>query len=407
MLKGFPKVAAIASSWPAVLAICILLLVARRPDAFIKPQFWAEDFLFLTDAETSGFHSLIEPKAGYLHAIPRLAALTARIVDPILQPAVFLVWWLIVWGLLFFSIYSPRSLLPGKSLLALATVLVPHQGEVFFNPTNAQWIGGLALVLVALRSDPKSPIAWTFDVGVLILLGLSGPFSIVCVPLLLLRWWHERSWQSAVLFVTCLSVAIVQYRFIASYPPDTEFTGPFSAASLLAAFCYRIPAGLVVGAAFLPNLGRATIIGVGLMLIAGMVWRTCAVRGQRILLTLVAAMILFFVVGTLRKRFDLWAHLTLTGGDRYFYIPKVIALWVLTIVACTDPKSVARWAASTALVASMIVNTTLFRFPDYREYGWYAQCDDIRSGKEVVVTVNPDWKFRYQRGKGIIFGPYH
>jgi hypothetical protein len=52
----------------------LLILVIRRPDAFLNPQFWAEDFFFLLDAEKMGVSAFVMARGGYLHLLPRAIA---------------------------------------------------------------------------------------------------------------------------------------------------------------------------------------------------------------------------------------------------------------------------------------------------------------------------------------------
>src|SRR5258708_34049507 len=53
-----------------------LVVISRRPDAILNPQFWAEDGVtFYRDAYTGGFRSLVLPYVGYLVSLQRLVAL--------------------------------------------------------------------------------------------------------------------------------------------------------------------------------------------------------------------------------------------------------------------------------------------------------------------------------------------
>jgi hypothetical protein len=58
------------------MVVAVLLIVSRRPDAILHPQFWAEDgYQYWSQAyEFGGLHVLFRPEAGYLQLFPRLAA---------------------------------------------------------------------------------------------------------------------------------------------------------------------------------------------------------------------------------------------------------------------------------------------------------------------------------------------
>ncbi len=54
--------------------------MARRPDALFSAQPWAEDGgVFLTQAISNSWGSLLIPYAGYLHTFPRLLAMISLI----------------------------------------------------------------------------------------------------------------------------------------------------------------------------------------------------------------------------------------------------------------------------------------------------------------------------------------
>ncbi len=179
-----------------VIVAGLVLLFFRRPDAFTRPEFWAEDFMFMLAAERSGLASLFAPQAGYLHLIPRLIAWPASYLDPSIQPGFYLLGWLVVTFAVVFACFSPRLDLPLKPLLAAAVLIVPHTGEVFFTPTNAQWVAALGILLTILKSDPRRPREWATDLAFVVVAGLSGPFSIFCLPLFFVRA-RASAWVSS------------------------------------------------------------------------------------------------------------------------------------------------------------------------------------------------------------------
>ena len=108
---------------------------------------------------------------------------------------------------------------------------------------------------------------------------------------------------------------------------------------------------------------------------------------------------------TLRKRFDLWGFGDIRNGDRYFYIPKVILLWVVGIVFASERIQWVKWTALALMFCSVACNAPRFQFEPYTDFHWYAKCPDIRAGRQVEVMINPGWKFRYVRGSQESAGP--
>ncbi|MCX6952049.1 MAG: hypothetical protein NTV51_07765, partial [Verrucomicrobia bacterium] len=150
----FKRIAAFLARPPlwATLVVCAGILVARRPELFLHPQFWAEDgTLFFAEGWTHGARTLLMPYAGYLHTAQRLVTLLALLFDPRWAPAIF------VGGASALTLYvaarTQSSRLPFRPQVAfaLAVVLVPDAFEVLLFLVNIQWVlaGGLLLLLVS------------------------------------------------------------------------------------------------------------------------------------------------------------------------------------------------------------------------------------------------------------------
>jgi hypothetical protein len=386
--------------------VALLVLFGRRPDAFFRPQFWAEDFVFLTGAEKVGFASFARPQAGYLHFIPRLIAWPATWIDPAWQPALFVAGWLAVALTIVYACLSPRHTLPLKPWLAAAVLLVPHSGEVFFTPTNAQWAAALGLLLTLAKVDPVRASDWLADLGILFFAGLSGPFIIFAVPLFAFRAVQRKTAASRWLAGVALALAGTQGWFIGHEAPDREFVGPFAALGLCANVCFRLPGNLFFGALLTGTTSKVIVIalGAGVLGFVGF----AAFRSEQHRATLgsfLGFVVLLLTCTTLRKRFDLWGYGDIANGDRYFFIPKVVLLWTVGIVFATQRVRWIKWAAGTLMVSSLACNAPRFQFTPLKNFGWYERCPEIRAGHEIEITINPGWKFRYQRGSHASAGP--
>src|SRR6266851_5375764 len=65
----------------AIFLIAFVLLFARRPDAILHAQFYAEDgAYFYSDAYQFGWRCLLMPYGGYLSTLLRLIGLLAQLV---------------------------------------------------------------------------------------------------------------------------------------------------------------------------------------------------------------------------------------------------------------------------------------------------------------------------------------
>lgn len=390
----------------AVLALAVLILFARRPDAFLHPQFWAEDFLFFGDAERYGIKSLVMPIVGYLHLIPRTIAWLSAPWDPLLQPILYTLGSLGVVMVVLLGCLSTRHDLPWKPLLALAVVLVPHSGEVFFNPTNTQWIAALTLLLVACKRDPTTRLQTATDVGTLVFAGLSGPFSIFALPGFALRAWQRRSHSSFVYLGVSAITAAIQLACILILPSFPEFTGEFSSIKLLTIISYRLPFTLYLGVAATTQLGPIVPIGFAVLVLGLFAAASARLRENRLELTFLVLFIATLLVATtFKKRFDLWNFGDLSNGDRYFFIPKVVILWISIILASQSTHQRLRKLLLVLTLAGLVLNLPRFSFAPFKIHPWYSLCPDIRQGKKIEIKINPGWTFRYQRNRHFE-GPY-
>jgi hypothetical protein len=123
------------------------------------------------------------------------------------------------------------------------------------------------------------------------------------------------------------------------------------------------------------------------------------------MLLLLAVIGLLLVSTAIRKRFDLWMFGDSWNGDRYFFIPKIILIWIALLLAADRGRPFVRSAAGLLLVTGLVLNSPLYRFKPYTDLGWYALCPDIRAGRKITVKVNSDWTFHYQR-HGATDGPF-
>ena len=399
-----------------VLAATALLLVlfARRPDAFYRPQFWAEDFIFLILAEKFGLSTFTWPQSGYLHLLPRSIAWPATFLDPALQPPFFLLGSLAVTLGVALSCLSLRLPLPFKPLLALAVVLVPHTGEVFFNPTNVQWIACLGLLLTALKSDPRTLGEWAVDCFFVIFGGLSGPFAIFALPLFVRRIWQRRTKATWILAIAVAAAAATQTWFIGHAPADQEFSGPFSGFNLAANLAFRWPDNVFFGILLQPQAGKLVAIlagGAALAVILAAIWqtgRTGDAQARRLrsdLVWLFVFVVCLLASTTVRKRFDVWGFGDLHNGDRYFFIAKVVLLWIAIAACGSIAGSWLKWTVAALLICGLLANLPRFRFAPYHDFEWYKLCPAIRADQELMIRINPAWTFKYRRGSDDSVGP--
>jgi len=190
-------------------------MIARSPTRFFQPHFWAEDgSVFFRDAHELGASSLATPYSGYLHAYPRAVAYLASFAPLAWTPTLYMLGGLAstLWVSLF--LFHPRLPLSYKPALALVPALIPHNGECFLTITNAQWYLALTLILLPLLTPPSRPIHALPEFLLLVVLGLTGPFVLLALPLFLVRADRERTWYPLTMAAIAIGIAVFHSLFV-------------------------------------------------------------------------------------------------------------------------------------------------------------------------------------------------
>ena len=177
------------------LFITVIILDHRRPDALTNAQFWMEDGeIFFLDSYKKGFLSIFYPYAQYLHFFPRSISILGNYLIPVSHlPLFYNIASLITF--LFTAVYIWLRGSENKitSILMIFTLtLLPIHNEVFMNITNQQW--SLAFILLLpLAYQRKSKIWSVLDSFLILVAGLSGPFSVIFFPVVLIKYFFSRA----------------------------------------------------------------------------------------------------------------------------------------------------------------------------------------------------------------------
>lgn len=383
---------------PALAALAPLFFL-RKPHALTTPQLWAEDgSIFLVQAEVLGARAFTEHYMGYLHTLPRIvAAIAPRLLDPAWWPLFYNGVAFGVWLLVASRIFSPRLALPGKPWLVLALVAVPHSGEVMFNITNLQWITALALALQPMLAPPRTDGERRIDLVVLALLGLTGPFAVVLFPLYVWRWLHEPDDGSLAPMLVVAGAAALQAWFIHTAGPRFEHQDlALRAWPAIEIIARRLIVWPLLGQDLATNLPPAAVGGIGVALIGGLLgW---ALRPHPLQLArgqIATALALLTAAALYRSRPDTWDGDNLVFADRYFYLPRVLLVWLLVLEFDALPRLVAHVARG-ACLAIALVHAPSYITPPPTDYEWAKHVEPIRRGTPAKIPTLPEnWTFEY------------
>jgi hypothetical protein len=396
------------------LTVAALVLLIRKTDALLNPQFWAEDgTVFFLQQYEGGASALVRGYAGYLQLVPRLIALFADTLFPYAAiPSVYNYASLLLTLAVIANVFSPRFPGTNRPLLALAVVLVPHAtNEVFLNVTNLQWILCLLLILTLLKEIPHERYGnvyaqAAFDFLVVILCGLTGPFIVFLTPLFAWKWWTNKCPYTSGILITALATATIQVSLILGYSVHTQggLCTDFNVYSSLIG--HRLFGGLFLGKD-LPYAVNPLVLGLLFICVLIMIlWFAAApprrhagpgAFGSVMTLLAVALVILSATVGLFKSQ--LHFLVPPDNGIRYFYIPYVMLAW--SLILCMDQRE--RWKnVLIGVLLALILASSLtsgFHSKPLADYSWKSYSASI--GKEdVTIPINPSgWRIHVKASR--------
>lgn len=166
----------------SIFLFSFFMILYRRQDAIFNAQFFAEDGTFwFAQAHNLGVKAVLIPVAGYFQTNSRLIALFSTFFNYQYGPLIFNIYAAILQCLPVLLFTSNRySTIDWKykfiSIFVYLTLF--NTSETYLNVTNAQWYLALSLCLIVFSKHKKLSNS-LFDLGVVFLAGLSGPFSIL------------------------------------------------------------------------------------------------------------------------------------------------------------------------------------------------------------------------------------
>ncbi len=410
--------------WSILLVIAaasFLLLLSRKPDAVLNAQFWAEDgVIWYRQAYELGWQCLLLPQNGYFQTVSKLIALLSLPVALAQAPLLFNLAALSFRILPVVLLNSSRGceLVPHTGMRLLASFLYlahPYSFEVFANVTNIHWHLALSALLVLCMGSWAGAWRKTFDIALVLLCGVSGPFALFLGPIALWRWHRERNLRSFVLLAILAATALTQLYAIAMTGDTTRTAAPLGASwtGLL-----RIVGGQIAAAGLLGDLWATKLFHAGVwqqaivlplagaLLVAGVFARALLTPG-RLLPGLVFLGAALFTAALLAPQISSaapqWPVFQNPGaGGRYAFIPIVAFHGSLLWLAFRDGHRAVRWPARlllalvllVAIPASWIVKP--YADLDFRSHAM--QFEAAPPGTMVQIPINPvGWTLKLRK----------
>ncbi len=369
------------------MTLVTLALVWRRPDAMAHPKLWAEDgAIFLREARSLGWQALLKPYAGYYHCAPRLVAALGSYLPLIYIPLwySFSSWLLLMLAIVY--IFSERIRIPShqKFLLGLALVCTPVSNEVFFNIANWATLTTLFVILLLASSPPRSWRAVFFDYGVLLLAGLSSPFSICLWPLFAVKANLTRRRYGIVLLFTSVLTASIQLSGMGHRAPATWDVPRINLPAILLRHFSRLFVGDYAPAfefSYLAQLIGLAAIVIGSLLLLRREWQ----HKSFLPICFSMAALLVYCVSLYATRN--WSDKTMRmDSGRHLYLPLVMLVWAFI---CASPWKGKYIPVGLSLAAFLFLTPTSKgqRLHDFEWSRRIAACE--QSVDACRIPINP------------------
>jgi hypothetical protein len=395
--------------------MCVLSLVVfyfRRPELLTNPQFWAEDLaVFYRDAYNQGFASLFHAWAGVLQLFPRLIALAIVQLPIGAGPVLFNIVSLLVMTLPVFILWSDRTLFAKegdfrKVILTLLFVLMPNIGEIFGNLTNTIWFLAVASMLVLIRTDRKSARRWLiFDCVVLLVSGLSGPFSgaLALAAVFLLLHKDKRSRELYIKSGIVIACALTQIAVLAG--SQSPLSAAFDQRSTLlhhTAMPMEITGMRFIALPILgPHVITPEIVVSAQMYALGVVVAVLTVvafiKSRPEIRTLILFGAVLYAVSFFRALdgpiLEFWKSLLFNPfGARYFFVPFFVWL-VALLVLTTHSKAFSAKIATCLLATFAVFFPYSFHIHPLKDFHFSNQARTFQAlnpGTKYCFKINPD-----------------
>jgi lipoprotein signal peptidase len=389
------------------------ILISRRPEMLLNPQFWAEDGrIWYADAYNHGIHfSLFTPDNGYFQTLPRLTAVLGQAIPLHDGPVFFLLVALAIQVVTALFIISPRMSgiiadLRARILLAFIYLALPHSWEVFANLTNSQWHIALLAMLILVAKPGSGWVSLSFDYVIFAILALTGPFCLLLLPIGAVQLFRRRDAHTVTLLAILSLGAVVQGISLLSVGRTLRPQLEASVELFFRIIGRNIFAGAVLGSNGFDALQRRSFWRLSVVVLfnlAGFAALGLALYRSK---PEVRLMILFsslicltaLVLPAVTELPGQWQVMaTYDTATRYWFIPIFTSFAVLIYFAFSKEFRVLQKAAIAILLFSSVGLVFDWKLPPLKDLDFprhAAAFENAPSGSEVVIPINPDWEMK-------------
>jgi hypothetical protein len=333
-------------------AASLLIWFLRRPSQLLHPYIWVEEYLVINSWERTGtLHAALRPYQGFF-LWPTSFSIAAAAKLSFLHLPTLEYWLSTIWfvaTILLILVPSSRIPLVWRAGMAILLVLTATSPEVFGVLLLSFWWTTLWPVISLLWSKDY----WPCRVAVLVIGGMSSPAGAALVVPYAASYLMTKKRRDLVgtLVLACCAVPqavalLTQHRAPTAPTPVNPSTVSIQSLRNLGYFAVAwVPK---IDSAFIGFLGACILLG-----LSGVVAVTAA-RQARFAREHVLLLLSLGVVTVLSSIPAPLATHPILAGPRYYFLPFVVAAWLLGLIFMSAEMPRARTGAAVLLSLSMI-----------------------------------------------------
>lgn len=393
----------------AVFGVAFLLVISHRPDSVLNAQFYAEDgAVWFGQAYNFGWlHALLLPQNGYFQTFPRLAASLGLLLPlrwvPLAMNLIGITVQVLPVTLLLSLRLARWAPLWQRAVWALVYIALPNVMELEATVTEGQWHLALLSCLVVLAEPAITPWWWAFDVGILLVGGLTGPFCLILLPVAVLSWWLRRQRTRLVPIVMLTAASLVQLPAVLSTAAASRSPAPLGATPKL---FLQLLAGRVYMATLWGSYSLQAQTSFLLLIVMAVVGTAiivyCLSKAELELRLLVAFCFAVFALSMSHPMASYvepqWKVLSTAAGQHYWFLPMLAFSWCLVWASWNAASSGIRKAAALLLFTMLLGVMQDWRYPAYEDmqYSKYTRRFALaETGGSVLFPLFPrGWEMR-------------
>jgi hypothetical protein len=410
----------------AFAALLLGILLARRPDLVVSPQFyWDDGCVFFSDQLTFGSGAFLRLYSGYVQLLPRLVAWLLGWVPIRWAPHAYTAVALAIQtlGCAWFFRGEFRRVVASDGLRALACVLVacsPLADDMLGAVAYAQWYVVWLALLWVVSPLPASRAGRITLATCATAAAVMLPGCIACAPVWAVRGFLARERGERATALLAASGSVAQLALLAAFLEPGKGSVPISAATVLhgttSLLVWRVAAGPLIGTRDpldLQNqfgLAAPLLAAVSLAAACALALRHGDRRSRPPTMAGLVALACFLVID-FGGRPELIINAAAIEGwhseERYFFVP-VAAVVVAHVVACARAPRPWRLLPLPALLLAATTAALSFSLPPRRDHGWPRESARLEgmiargeSGLIEIPLQGPPMRVRLDRGKPV------